>query len=132
MEGETVRLPLLDGETVEGMVNIVETEANGWRRIGGALSDRPGGTFTLAFDGRKARGLIRLEKDELGYEIAPERDGVTWNDGAAARGSALHWAAVISRNAITSICTGNECCRFRSIAAVPVHRQFCISISTAN
>ena len=78
VEGETVRLPLLDGETVDGVVNIMETEPNGWKRIGGALPDRPGGTFTLAFNGREARGLIRFEKEQLAYEIAPERDNVTW------------------------------------------------------
>ncbi|HEX8310866.1 MAG TPA: putative Ig domain-containing protein, partial [Chthoniobacteraceae bacterium] len=73
--GETVRLPLIDGEAVEGVVNFAETNSRGWTRVAGSLTGNKRGSFVLATTAKKASGLIQLPDEQLAYEIVTHPDG---------------------------------------------------------
>ncbi|WP_442889508.1 MBG domain-containing protein [Congregicoccus parvus] len=74
-EGDEVVLSVFDGEQVQGRVNLVQRDAEGWVRVGGALSGAQAGSFALATSGKTASGFILLPDEHVAYELATERDG---------------------------------------------------------
>jgi hypothetical protein len=66
-QGSKVLLPDLNGEVIEGTVNLTLTEG-GWIRIGGDLSSKHG-TFSLHTNFNEVAGQILLPDAKLGYEI---------------------------------------------------------------
>lgn len=75
--GQRITLPLMDGEQVEGTVNLVKPGREGWTRAGGALLGGRIGSFVLASNGTQVSALIMLPKEGLAYEVNRERDGRT-------------------------------------------------------
>ena len=75
--GDSARIPLMDGETVEGVVNIVQSGKNGWVRIGGTLTGEKAGTFAIASNGSEVGGLIQLKRERVAYEMELQEDGRT-------------------------------------------------------
>ena len=70
-ERDTVSFPSFAGQ-LHGVVEVAVVDDDGWRRIGGPLEgDRVKGWFSFGFNGREARGLVRLNGEKLAYEIAP-------------------------------------------------------------
>ncbi len=74
-KGETVHIPLFAGETVEGVVGVVDTEDEGVRRIGGRLAGERPGTFYFSTDGKDASGFIRLTEEKVTYELVRATNG---------------------------------------------------------
>lgn len=74
--GDTVRIPLMDGEAVEGVVNLVKPGRGGWVRIGGTLTDKAG-TFAIGSNGSQVGGLIQLKRERVAYEMELQEDGRT-------------------------------------------------------
>lgn len=74
-EGAMVSLPGFEGENFQGVVNLAETEENGWRRIGGQLVGGVEGTFAMSYNGRDANGTIRLTGARIAYQVAPQANG---------------------------------------------------------
>ena len=74
--GDRVRLPLMEGEVVEGVI-ILAVDDRGVRRIGGSLDAPRVGNFTLSASGTEVSGLIDLRRERIVYEIAQETDGRT-------------------------------------------------------
>ena len=73
-EGDAVSIPTFDG-SLAGIVEVVDTEDEGWQRIGGPLRDGRDGWFTLSFNGQEAAGLVRLTSQRLAYDIRPAAGG---------------------------------------------------------
>jgi hypothetical protein len=73
-EGDSVNFPAFDGN-FSGIVETVDTEDEGWRRVGGPLRDGREGWFTLSFNGEDATGLVRLTSEHLAYDIRPAVGG---------------------------------------------------------
>ncbi len=73
--GDNVVIPLLGGEQVTGLVNLVQVEAGGQVLIGGELTGLRLGTFSLGAGGTRIGGVIQLPKEELAYEITEQADG---------------------------------------------------------
>lgn len=74
-EGAMVSLPGFDGEKFQGVVNLAETEENGWRRIGGQLVGGVEGTFAMSYNGHDANGTIRFTGARIAYQVAPQENG---------------------------------------------------------
>ena len=75
--GDTVRIPLMDGETVEGVVNLVQPGRGGWVRIGGTLTGEKVGTFAIGSNGSEVAGRVLLKRERIGYEMELQEDGRT-------------------------------------------------------
>lgn len=76
--GQTVEIPLNEGERLQGLVNLVKPGRSGWTRAGGQLQGDRKGTFVLASNGRgEVAGLVMLQAEGVAYEIGRERDGRT-------------------------------------------------------
>ncbi len=71
--GDSIDLPLPDGTTRHGTVNLVRREENNWVRVGGSLDG--GGGFSLGTNGKSAGGIIQFPESHLAYELRQERDG---------------------------------------------------------
>ncbi len=65
--GSKIVLPGVDGEPLDGVVNLA-MEDNGWLRIGGDLTTKRG-TFTVNTDFNEVAGNILLPGEKVGYEI---------------------------------------------------------------
>jgi hypothetical protein len=65
--GDKVALPTAAGETLEGVVNLVQ-EDGAWLRMGGLLSDGKG-SFSLSTNFDQAAGMILLPQAGVGYQI---------------------------------------------------------------
>ncbi|MEO8350755.1 MAG: putative Ig domain-containing protein, partial [Chthoniobacteraceae bacterium] len=74
---DLVQLPLLDGETVEGKVNLVRPDSDGWVRVGGQLTGKRAGSFTLGSNGVEASALVQLTRERVAYEVGRQDDGRT-------------------------------------------------------
>lgn len=74
--GDRVRLPLLEGEVVEGVVNLTLLDL-GVRRVAGRLDASRPGTFSLSARDGAAGGRIILTRERVVFEIARESDGRT-------------------------------------------------------
>ena len=69
--GDDIELPLPDGSRARARVNLVVSD-DGVLRLGGALPDKQGGSFSLALDARsQLSGRILLRDIELAYTITP-------------------------------------------------------------
>ncbi len=110
-KGARVRLPVAQGQAVEGVVNLVRRE-NGNLRVAGSLAGASGGSFALSTSGTQVSGLIQLPGAGLAYRVAPS--GAT---GAALREMLL--SEVVCANLPRM---QNEAPAVRSIgqAAVPI------------
>lgn len=74
-EGDSVRIPLIGGEAVEGIVHFATTDSNGWIRVAGELMVARTGTFSFATKADRVVGLVQLPAEEIAYEIAAPREG---------------------------------------------------------
>ncbi len=74
--GDSVQIPLMDGKSVEGRVNLVQTDA-GALRIAGELSNG-NGSFSLSSKGATISGMILLKREKLAYELEEQKDGKLW------------------------------------------------------
>jgi hypothetical protein len=66
-EGDRVRLPLADGDAVEGIVQLVKQES-GNLRVAGKL-DGNMGTFALNTAGSRVGGVIQFPRQQLAYSV---------------------------------------------------------------
>ena len=66
-QGQRVTFPTVEGEEMQGTVNIVSTDP-GWFRVGGTL-DGDKGTFQLNASADQVEGGIYLPGQGIGYEI---------------------------------------------------------------
>jgi hypothetical protein len=66
-KGERIALPSLDGESLQGTVNIVSRDP-GWLRMGGTLDDDQG-TFQLNSSADQVEGGVYFPRLGVGYEI---------------------------------------------------------------
>ncbi len=72
--GERVDLPLFDGISIAGVINLVRPQPTGALVAGGRLDD--GGTFTLARNPRGGwSGTVLPQGDGPAYRLAPADDG---------------------------------------------------------
>lgn len=67
--GDVISIPLFDGQSATGRVNLVQPDANDWIRIGGEISDQKGGSFVLATNGSQVSARIILAGKETAYEV---------------------------------------------------------------
>lgn len=75
--GDSLSIPLMDGEQVQGKVNLVQPGRNNWIRVAGELTGARKGSFVLAANGAEVAGLVQLPRERLAYQIMEERDGRT-------------------------------------------------------
>jgi subtilisin-like proprotein convertase family protein len=69
-KGDSVVIPLMDGQKVSGRVNLVQPDENGWVRVGGELSGADTGSFTMGSDGKEVAAIILLPNKDLAYEVS--------------------------------------------------------------
>jgi hypothetical protein len=74
-KGTEVTLPLMNGETVTGWVNLVQADEGGWLRAGGRLTGKEAGTFSLAYRGEETHARILLTDRRLAYEVSQAEQG---------------------------------------------------------
>lgn len=72
-KGQIVKFPLFD-RIVQGSVNLVKKNSNGWSRMGGKL-DGGEGTFYLASNGSSMNGFINFPAEKLSFEIKHHAPG---------------------------------------------------------
>ncbi len=72
--GDTVVIPLLDGEQVTGRVNLVQQDGGGIV-VGGGLTGSRTGSFSLGTGGQQAGGTILLPNEDLAYTITERGEG---------------------------------------------------------
>ena len=75
LPGAEIVMALPEAAPVVGRVNLVQREADGIVRIGGAVVGSSGGSFSLAGRGAVAAGRILLPERSVAYEIFTEIDG---------------------------------------------------------
>jgi alpha-tubulin suppressor-like RCC1 family protein len=73
-EGAEVRLPLLDGDVVTGVVRRRQEEPSGLVILGGDLVGQSGGTFTLSEGRSGLRATILLPARKKAYTVGPGAD----------------------------------------------------------
>ena len=74
-QDDPVRIPLMDGDAVAGVVRLVQAGGDGWVRIGGELTGGRIGSFALAARGGEATGVIQLKRERLAYQLESQADG---------------------------------------------------------
>jgi hypothetical protein len=74
---DAVRIPLIDGELVDGVIHLVQPDEDGTIRVGGEMKGARKGTFMLASKGDEVFGFVLLPRERLAIEIAPQKDGRT-------------------------------------------------------
>jgi len=73
-EGDTVIIPIADGEQVQGTVNLVKQD-NGYLRVAGSVQSREGGSFSVSTNGKEVAGLIQLHGQQLAYRVEQPTQG---------------------------------------------------------
>lgn len=73
-QGDTISLPLLNGEVVTGQINLVQND-HGWVRIGGQLTDQPDGSFFFNSNGQDLSGMVMLRGVDKAYDVHGKLDG---------------------------------------------------------
>jgi Metallo-peptidase family M12B Reprolysin-like len=73
-EGDAVSLPIFD-KNFTGIVEVVDTEDEGWHRIGGPLRGDRDGWFSLSFNGQEAAGIVRMKSEGIAYDIRSSAGG---------------------------------------------------------
>ena len=73
VSGQTISLPTPEGE-LNGIVNLVQKDENGWVRVGGSISGRAG-SFTLASSAKMSGGLVLLPNESRAYQVRTEPSG---------------------------------------------------------
>lgn len=73
--GQKIGLPLPDGSSRDGRVNLVKTGADGVVRVGGSLLPAGEGSFSLSQRGQKWTGMIQLPVLNRGYVLETMTDG---------------------------------------------------------
>lgn len=70
--GDSVAIPTPEGE-MEGVVNLVQGDENGWVRVGGDLAGRSG-TFLLSSSADSAGGNVLLPEERRAYELVMDSE----------------------------------------------------------
>lgn len=73
--GQKIGLPLPDGSSRDGRVNLVKTGADGVVRVGGSLLPAGEGSFSLSQRGQTWTGMIQLPVMNRGYVLETMTDG---------------------------------------------------------
>jgi hypothetical protein len=73
-EGDTVTLPIAEGEQVQGTVNLVKQD-NGFLRVAGSVRGPRGGSFAVSISGEMVAGLIQLYGPQIAYRIEQPAPG---------------------------------------------------------
>jgi hypothetical protein len=71
--GTTIHIPLPDGTTHTGKVNLSMRDTHGWTRVGGELSG--GGSFSFSERGTSLSGLVQLPHEATAWRLQPQPDG---------------------------------------------------------
>ena len=111
--GDSVRIPLMDGETAEGVVNLVQPGRGGWVRIGGALTGEKAGSFAIGSNGSQVGGIIQLKRERIAYEMELQEDGRTLLLEKSVPDVVCDPMPRVDNNAAWSVATG-------PVAAVPI------------
>ena len=74
-KGDVVSIPLRDGATAQGTVNLVKPEASGWVRVGGSLKNGQKGSFSLSQRGDEFTGMVRLLETQQAFLITTDSTG---------------------------------------------------------
>ena len=83
VSGQTISLPTPEGE-LNGIVNLVQKDENGWVRVGGSISGRAG-SFTLASSAKMSGGLVLLPNESRAYQVRTEPSGKVLMSNAGSR-----------------------------------------------
>ena len=74
-KGQKIGLPLPDGSSYDGQVNLVKSSTRGVIRVGGAVMPDGEGSFSMAQNGTNMSGMIRFPNINRGYVIESLDDG---------------------------------------------------------
>ena len=73
--GDSVTFPLFGGELVSGRIVLVQADAGNWTRVGGVLTGKRVGTFSLSTNGAEIGGAILLPEEFTAVELSRDADG---------------------------------------------------------
>ncbi|MEQ1748411.1 MAG: immunoglobulin domain-containing protein [Prosthecobacter sp.] len=74
-KGQKIGLPLPDGSSYDGQVNLVKSSTGRGVRVGGAVMPEGEGSFSMAQNGTNMSGMIRFPSINRGYVIESLNDG---------------------------------------------------------